>query len=236
MISLYTGTPGSGKSYHAAIDIYNWLRSGKNVISSININTSIIPPRSAHRPLGEFIYVHKSYFMKNSIYLKTSLGGKVAADNVYSYVYGLLNYALQFHKRNYRGQIIENQTLLVIDEVNEIFNPRSWNKKDRQAWINFFTEHRKYGFKIILIVQADIMIDKQIRSVLQEQVLHRNVSRFKKLGKIIAFPFGGNLFVAIRSTYETKNKKDARLGASLIFGSDYYVQLYDSYALSDPLI
>ena len=122
MISLYTGTPGSGKSYHAAIDIYNWLRAGKSVISSININTSIIPPRSAHRPLGEFIYVHKSYFMKNSIYLKTSLGGKAAADNVYSYVYGLLNYALQFHKRNYRGQIIENQTLLVIDEVNEIFN------------------------------------------------------------------------------------------------------------------
>ena len=28
MISLYTGTPGSGKSYHAAIDIYNWLRAG----------------------------------------------------------------------------------------------------------------------------------------------------------------------------------------------------------------
>ena len=60
MIYLYTGNPGSGKSYHAAIDIYNWLRSGKNVISSININTSLIPPRSAHRPLGEFIYVHKS--------------------------------------------------------------------------------------------------------------------------------------------------------------------------------
>ena len=52
MIYLYTGNPGSGKSYHAAIDIYNWLRSGKNVISSININTSLIPPRSAHRPLG----------------------------------------------------------------------------------------------------------------------------------------------------------------------------------------
>lgn len=37
-ISLYSGTPGSYKSYHATADIVHWLGSGRNVISNYPVN------------------------------------------------------------------------------------------------------------------------------------------------------------------------------------------------------
>lgn len=40
MLTLYTGTPGSGKSYHATERIDAWLRMGKNVISTYPIKTN----------------------------------------------------------------------------------------------------------------------------------------------------------------------------------------------------
>lgn len=33
MISYYSGTPGSGKSLHVAMQIYDWIQRGKNVIA-----------------------------------------------------------------------------------------------------------------------------------------------------------------------------------------------------------
>lgn len=40
MLTLYTGTPGSGKSYHATERIDIWLRQGKNVISTYPIKVN----------------------------------------------------------------------------------------------------------------------------------------------------------------------------------------------------
>ena len=43
MITLYSGTPGSGKSLHVAQKIYNWLRSGKYyVIANFEINRDLV--------------------------------------------------------------------------------------------------------------------------------------------------------------------------------------------------
>lgn len=38
MITLYSGTPGSYKSYHAVCDILNWLRTGRNVITNFPVD------------------------------------------------------------------------------------------------------------------------------------------------------------------------------------------------------
>lgn len=116
-LELYLGVPGSGKSYHTAKRVYEALRAGKNVISSLNINTNLIKPISDKKPLGNFIYVPDRFWFNNAVYEKTSLGGKVQSKEVYSYIYGLYNFALQFHKRNARGQMIEGQTLLILDEA-----------------------------------------------------------------------------------------------------------------------
>ncbi len=42
MITLYTGTPGSGKSYHAARDIVSWLKKGKPLIANFPVNTKAV--------------------------------------------------------------------------------------------------------------------------------------------------------------------------------------------------
>ena len=49
MIYLYTGTPGSGKSYHVARDIYFFLHYGRNVIANFDINYDAIPSRGKDR-------------------------------------------------------------------------------------------------------------------------------------------------------------------------------------------
>lgn len=42
MIWLYSGTPGSGKSYHVALDVYSRLKKGKRVISNTTYNLKYI--------------------------------------------------------------------------------------------------------------------------------------------------------------------------------------------------
>ena len=229
MIECYTGVPGSGKSFHTAKRIYDALRSGQNVITNLEINTNLIVPKSPKKPLGQYIYIPPPEWTNTSIYEKSSIGGKIPS-HIDSYIYGLENFALQFHKRNKRGQMYEHQTLLILDECQTIFNPRSWNRKDRLSWIYFFTTHRHLAYDVILITQDDKMIDKQIRALLQYQVLHRNVSRYKKFGKLLSLPFGGNLFMTITSMYGM-SKKDAHIKSKYLFGSDFYFSLYDSYTL-----
>lgn len=129
MIECFTGVPGSGKSYHTAKRIYDALRSGQNVITNLAINTNLIVPRSSKKPLGQYIYVPNQQWIDSSVYLKSPLGGKVPCKDVYSYIYGLENFALQFHKRNKRGQMYEHQTLLILDECQTIFNPRAGTEK-----------------------------------------------------------------------------------------------------------
>lgn len=230
-IVCYTGVPGSGKSYHTAQLVYKVLRSGKNVISSLNFNTNLIYPISYKKPLGQFIYVPDEQWLNNSVYEKTALGGKVPSKDVYSYIYGLYNFALQFHKRNKRGQMIESQTLLILDECHNFFNPREWNRKDRLQWIKFFTISRHYGYDVLLITQNDKSIDKQIRAIMEINVLHRRVSKYKKLGKFLSAPLGGNLFICIESMYGM-SKKDGRIRSYFVFGSNFYYSLYDSFVLT----
>ena len=70
----------------------------------------------------------------------------------------------------------EGQTLVVIDECQIIFNCRDFGRKDRNAWVTFFAQHRKLGFNVILITQSDRMLDRQIRSLVEEEVKHRKLN------------------------------------------------------------
>ena len=59
----------------------------------------------------------------------------------------------------------ENSILLVVDEAQLIFNARDWNDVKRREWISFFTQHRKLGYRVILVTQSMEMVDKQIRAL-----------------------------------------------------------------------
>ena len=48
MIWLYTGTPGSGKSLHAARDIYSRLRRGGGLICNFPVKEDLVRKKKAH--------------------------------------------------------------------------------------------------------------------------------------------------------------------------------------------
>ena len=204
MIWLYTGTPGSGKSLHCAKNIYNGLIKGTNVIANFDINFSVFPKRK-RKKLGDFVFLDNSELDPDLFMI----------------------YALANHRRNTNGHIVEGQSVIILDECQILFNSRDWNAKDRMAWATFFTQHRKYGFDVILITQFDRLIDRQIRSLVEYQIIHRKVSNFKSLGFLLGLPFGGNVFVAVTQWYGMRE----RIDCSWFVLHKKYASLFDSYKI-----
>lgn len=205
MIDLYTGTPGSGKSLHCAKEIYSRICRGQNVFANFDINESLFYKK---RRRGNFAYIDNSE-------LNPDL---------------LIAFAVGFHKRNTNGHIVEGQTLLVIDECQILFNAREWQAKDRMKWATFFTQHRKYGYNVILITQFDRLIDRQIRSLVENEVIHRKASNFKTIGFFLGLAFRGNIFCAITKWYGLNEK----MYTEWFVLRKKYASLYDSYKIFSP--
>ncbi len=201
MIILYSGTPGSGKSLHVASNLYWWVRSGKPCVGNFDINLDRIHTRNK----------------KNYLYLKNH---ELTPE-------ALITYADEFIKRS--GKIKEDSILLVIDECQLMFNARDWCQKGRNEWLQFFTLHRHLGFRIILIAQFDRMIDRQVRSLIEYEYVHRKVSNFGFGGKVISMLALGNLFVSVKIWYPMKQK----VGSEFFRAKKMYYRLYDTYVLFD---
>lgn len=167
MISLYSGTPGSGKSLHASQVIKNHLKFYSNVIGTFHINTDCLYKNSKY----EYTYI-----------------------NIYSLTPKFLVDYAKSHKQDLKRHV-EGSFLLVIDESQRLFNSRTWNNKDRNDWITFFAEHRHLGFDIILIAQNDRMLDRQIRALIEYDFIHRKVSQFGLKGRIFGVLTGNFMYV-----------------------------------------
>lgn len=203
MIYLYSGTPGSGKSYHAVAVIAHKLgRRDKNRVI-------------ANFPLtGKKITSRFEYW-----------------DNSEICISKLMQYAREHHRLG-----VEGQTLVVIDEAQCIFNSRDWNGKgvlhsalkrqpdSRMDWIKFFSQHRKFGYNVILIAQSDKMLDKQIRSLIEYDVKHIKMNN----GFFFFLPTS---FLAVEKWYGQRMK----LGQEVIWYRKRVAAMYDSYALFDTL-
>lgn len=228
MIHFFTGKPGNGKSLHMAEIIYREMKKGKNVIANFPVNEGYFKNCRHPEKTGVFLYEPNFYWLNNAYILP----GGTSKSCSYSYIDGLYNYARMFHKRNKKGQIMEKQTLLVLDECQELFNNRLWNRKDRLLWTGFFRQHRKLGYEVYLISQDDKVIDKQIRNVLQFEYEHRALKYYKAFGKLLSILAGGNLFVVIQKNYSVK-VKDAKTKSSFFKGKKKFYDFYDSYAIFD---
>lgn len=136
----------------------------------------------------------------------------------------LIEYARRYHVR---GR--ESQSLIVIDECQLIFNSREWGAKDRQAWNMFFQVHRHYGYDVCLITQYDRLIDRQLRSLVEYQYIHRKVNNFGALGRLSSFLSGGSLFIRVQEWYPIHEK----IGSVLFRYRKKYGAMYDSYAEFD---
>ena len=198
MLKFMTGTPGSGKSYHMACKIQQLLRIRKNVISTVDINLDIVSKRG-RRKIGVFKY--------KSLYdLTPEFFYRFAYDN---------------HER---GK--ESQTVVFVDECQNIFNSRDFQAKDRREWLRFFTSHRHYGYDFYLVTQNDRMVDRQIRALVEYEIKHRCANRLLWFLPI-------TYFVVIETWYGHTTKP--KIYSQWIRMRKEVFKLYDSYAMFDEL-
>ena len=176
-IDLYSGTPGSGKSLHAAKTITDWFHKGKPVISNFGLDLTRFS--NAHHVCVDDDDLTPDYLVK---YSQTYFGGR------------------KLSKKD------EDTILLVVDECQLIFNSREYQKKDRKSWIKFFSTHRHLGYHVILIAQMDKMLDKQIRGLIEYEYIHRKLSNFGKAGKLLTGFLHVEMFTAVQMWYPLKLK------------------------------
>lgn len=185
-IVLYSGTPGSYKSYNATREIISWLGRQKNVIANFPVNA-------------------RKYY-KNP---KKRIGNFVFKTNQELTPQFLLDFASENHKKN----VLKAQTLVVIDEASIMFNPRQFGKaeqKKRMDWINFLANHRHYNYEFILIAQNDRMLDRQIRGLLEYDLKHRALKNWNFAYMLLSLLFKG-LFHCVEYWYPVRIKTNVQL-------------------------
>ncbi len=198
MISLYSGTPGSGKSCHAAREIALRLqRKDSVVIGNFYFNT-----KAVKKCKGVYLYVPNH---------------RLDPDK-------LLRFSRRLSKHLGR-RLREGEVKIYIDEAQLLFNSREYSSPDRRAWLSFFSQHRHYGYDVILLAQFDRMLDRQIRGLIEYEHVHRKVANAGLMGAFVGFLFRGNLFVCIEKWYPIKET----IETSFFFTSKYIYGLYDSY-------
>lgn len=200
MIELYSGTPGSGKSLHVAKIIRERLRMYNCVIiGNFYVNQNTVKKRK-----GTYIYVDNSRLEPER----------------------LIKFAIRYARHKGR-RLKEDELYLFIDEAQLLFNSRDWQLIKTSGWVSFYSQHRKLGFYIGLIAQFDRMLDRQIRSLVENEIKHRKVSRAGLFGKILGFFTGDNLFIYIKIWYPMKQK----VYSEFFLGTKKVYDLYDSYGL-----
>lgn len=227
---MYTGTPGSGKSYHMAQRIFNALRNHDiNIITNFPVNldnlalTRIgwIKRQITDRSHGKYRFKHYNHV--------TLRGRHYYWPDVEVTVPALESFARKNHKRRFGKRLDEAQTLVFLDEAGIIFNSRGYAAAGRDDWTRFFALHRHYMYEFILGCQFDRQIDRQIRSCVEYEYKHRKVKNFRFLGWLIATLAGGNLFLVYESWYATRDKTG--VGNDLIRFSPRIASIYDTLGM-----
>lgn len=172
-------------------------------------------------------------FQKKPVICNFPISSKVKNYKYFTYKTNdelTVDYLMDFAK-NYFGKnkVKEGAITLVIDEAQMIFNSRDWSRSDRNGWNTFFQIHRHYGYDVVLSTQFDKMLDKQIRSLVEYEVIHRKISNYGLKGAFLQLLFfAPKLFVRVKVWYPMKEKVDS----TFFRGSKKLYQIYDTYALS----
>lgn len=210
MINYYSGTPGSGKSLHVAQVIEDYLRCGKNVIANFEFRDDLVKKKWL-RDKGQFVYFPDAQIM----------------DNTHDPVNSLVGFDTNFHKKNKNGATFEDQTLLVFDEAGILFNSRDWQSKYRPRWLWFFAQHRKLGFNVIIISQAERQIDRQVRACFEYDYVHRRIGNYKKLGRFLEIITFSKLFSYTVHWYGVSGQ-DAKSTPVFFRGRKRYYGMYNT--------
>lgn len=124
-------------------------------------------------------------------------------------------------------QVREERILLVIDECQLIFNSRDW--KRNSSWVSFFSQHRKMGYKVILIAQQREMIDKQIRAVLEYEYKHRVLANAGLWGNALGVVFGSRFLYRKELAQVRSIGKGMNLGWQMGYYGKRVFRAYDTF-------
>lgn len=158
MIWLYSGTPGSGKSFHALKDIL--VKVARKSHNKVIANFPVI----CGKHQDNFTY----------------------CDNTEITIEFLVNYARKNHKMGIENQtlVVIDEAGTKFNCRDGFSGSTS---KIRMEWLKFFSQHRKLGFNFILVAQSDKQLDKQIRLNIEYDVIHKKINNFFSFLPITVF-------------------------------------------------
>lgn len=194
MIIAFTGTPGSGKTYDAVRKVIENLKTGRVVYT--NIDGMDAP---------ECLEVIKSVTGLNDhgLACKLNFFEDDQLDNFWNHV--------------------QPGCLIVLDEVQNIFNSREWQTKKNVGFNAWASVHRHHGYDVVLITQSIMRIDTAVRALVEWTYVYRKINFFGSLvqKKYLCYAYGGE------DTAGSPLSKNARTYHNIIF------LCYKSYVASD---
>jgi len=220
-IAMVTGAPGSGKSFYAVREIAAALERGQVVATNIELVD------------GWAVKVARLNVIRRMV------PGRVAKTAA-AYERRVLVtadleelFAVRLHGSG------EERGLMVLDEAHNWMNARTWDADEtgkaaskgeavrrRLAVVRFFSQHRKLGWRVLLITQDEANIDRQVRSLFEYHVKLKNVRNFKLAGLPIV---PCNVFVAV---WLWNDKTRSRVKVQMYGLRRKVARLYDTMALS----
>ena len=180
MIQIIQGTPGSGKSAVATVDMIEFLLSG----GVVACNYSLVP--GWHYKLAERnLYVRLGF--KDRDELAESYWKRAFKIGTSDTLYQLSDRLRALVPPGKDGRFREGAGRLYLDEAQLLFNSRTWQKN--KEFIEFFTQHRKLGWDVYLIAHSVEMIDSQIRFLIEYEARLRNLRKVKLFGLLPVSPY-----------------------------------------------
>lgn len=212
-IELYTGFVGSGKSFAATkrgVAIADAPMGKKYVIANF--------PIQPKRKMFHFFYKNeeKKYNKPRWIY----------KDNEELTVKYLVDLSLE-NKWNEK----EGSALLIFDEASIPFNSRNFQRPDRMEWIKFLTQSRKFGYDVVFITQDSRMIDKQIRSLCEYEVVHKKLNNMNFIFKMLPW----SIFAGVKY-WNGLNAKYTKGSLTLSVYKKSIAERYDTLKLFDKVV
>jgi zona occludens toxin len=151
MIICYMGTPGSGKSYEAALRIIENLKKGRKV------------------------YVHLDGIdlkeCREILRVYTGLYGSIDEKLIYLGKDDLENFT----------DTIEENSFIIIDEAHKFISNREWNTGKNKKFADWCSTHRHVGCDVLLITQHLDKLDSHIRTLIEWTYKFRKVNFFGSL-------------------------------------------------------
>lgn len=165
MITFFTGTPGSGKTYEAVHKIVLNLKLGRKVYTNIDG----MEDDRCHEALKTLAGLDDMQFAEQFHHLGFYVNKEVKPQP--NDLEGKINLA-------WFWEYCEPGSLIVMDEVQKIFVSRDTQKPHNVAFADWASTHRHLGYDLIIITQVAERIEIGVRTLTEWNYVFRKVNFF----------------------------------------------------------